>query len=261
MRKAISLFLAASVLCLSTSAMAAPGTSAVTGSRNSTTTMPTSTGSSMPCFKPGTTITFNVTNLTIGDEVTLITYKNGDTPSNSTVQYINQYTAEATTQGISYTIRSGLPQGIYELEINGGGTVSKFYYKVGDATVVALHNSNRDGRTSGGTFNTGYGNPYIIKQAENGTWSVGFVGKVTVGSGEITLSDLGANPGFAIKEGANTKKYGYGVGGNKAVSALEGTTKYEVNGSYSFIYGLTMYNVENGHQNSITAEAVLDADE
>lgn len=271
MRKAISLFLAASVLCLSTSAMAAAPTisgnvggsltNGDSGTRNNVVAFGNAEdAANMPGFRPGDTIIFTVGSLTVGDEVTLITYKNGDTPSNSTVQYINQYTAEAATQAIRYTIRSGLTQGIYKLEINGGGTVSNFYYKVGDATVLALHNADRDGN-SHGTFSSGYGNPYIIKQAENGTWSVGFVGKVTVGSGEITLGDIGANPGFAIKEGETIKKYGYGVDGNKAVSTLQETTQYEVSGSYSFIYGLTMYNVTDGHETSITAEAVLDADE
>lgn len=274
MRKAISLFLAASVLCLATSAMAVPsqsgdvsGTlnlsngSTSTGTRNGVTGFGNAeNAASMPCFRPGDVIIFTIGNLTAGEELTLITYKNGETPSDSTVQYINQYTVSGTTQAVNYTIRD-LTSGIYMLELNGGTSGKKtFYYKVGDASVQVLDNDAMDGRNHG-TFKSGEGDPYIIKQAGNGKWSVGFIGKVIVESGDITLGDIGANPGFSITNGSKTKKYGYGFNGQKAVSALDATTKYEISGSYSLIYGLTMYNVTDGSQSSIKATAVLDADE
>ena len=114
MKKAISLFLVLSVLCFATSAMAAIGNSGVTGSRNSVTTMPSDNSASMPGFRPGDTISFNVTGLTADNELTLISYKMGSESncSDSTVQYINQYTLTGTTQSVSYTIRNQA-SGIY----------------------------------------------------------------------------------------------------------------------------------------------------
>lgn len=266
MRKAISLFLAASVLCLATSAMAAPTQSGVvSGMRNTTPTFGATSSDSMPSFRPGDTITFTIGSLTAGEELTLITYKNGASPSDSTVQYINQYTVSGTTQDVNYTIRD-LTSGIYRLELNGGTNGTKtFYYKVGSADVYML-SGDGDGRGRLGTNNfvlNGPGNPYIIKQASDGKWSVGFIGKVTIDSVDISLSDIGAKPGFSISHGGTTKNYGFESGttnSGKTIANLDlkKMSDMEISGSYSFLYGMTIYNITNGDQAGWTANAVLD---
>lgn len=263
MRKVISLFLAVAVLCLSTSAMAAPTAGTVSGMRKSTNNTlqdSASSTSSMPCFRPGDTISFSVGSVVSGEELTVISYKNGETPDDTTVQYINQYTLSSSSQSISYTIRN-LDSGVYMLKFTGSTSGSAtFYYKIGNATVQVLDNDDKDGNGKG-TFVTGYGDPYIMKQANDNTWSIGFVGMVTVDSADVTLSDLGATPGFQITNGPKTKSYGFGQEGQKTVANLEsvtGNAKLEISGSYSFIYGLTLYDVPNGTQNSYTAQAVVD---
>ena len=262
MRKAISLFLAASVLCLATSALATPTTGTVTGKRNSTSSMPTDAGSAMPCFRPGDTIGFTISNLTNGEELTLITYKNGATPSDSNVQYINQYTVSGN-QPVSYTIRNQ-DSGIYKVVINGSTSRTQtFYYKVGSADVYML-SGDGDGRLGTSSFVLdGPGTPYIIKQASDGKWSVGFIGKVTIDSGDISLSDIGAKPGFSISHGGTTKNYGFESGttnSGKTVANLDlkKMSDMEISGSYSFLYGMTIYNITNGSETGWTANAVLD---
>ena len=274
MRKAISLFLAASVLCLATSAMAAPSVSSVTGDRNGVNSLPTSSSAAMSCFVPGGTINFDVSGVTSERELTVISYKDGSegSLSDSNVQYINQYTLTDTltdtSKHISYTIRD-LPYGRYVLKINdSSGTVATFYYKVGDAEVVLLTDE------LGGYVDGDYGTPYLTGLADDGTYSIGFLGRVTIGSSEISLADLGAHPGFLIKEGSGTaKRYGFGLdtrssngdtdaGSNNLAKTIANLDAMEItsDSSYSFIYGLTMYNVTSGRQNNITAQAVLDAD-
>ncbi len=265
MRKVISLFLAVAVLCLSTSAMAAPTAGTVSGMRKSTNNTlqgSESSTSSMPCFRPGDTISFSVGSVVSGEELTVISYKNGETPDDTTVQYINQYTLSSSSQSISYTIRN-LDSGVYMLKFTGSTSGSAtFYYKIGNATVQVLDNDDKDGNGKG-TFVTGYGDPYIMKQMDGvgGTWSIGFIGKVTVDSADVTLSDIGATPGFEITNGSKTHSYGFGQTGQKTVANLEsvtGNAKLEISGSYSFIYGLTLYDVPNGTENSYTAQAVVD---
>lgn len=257
MKRAISLFLALSMLCFATSAMADVTNSGVTGSRNNLSTMPTAANSnSMPCFRPGDTISFNVSGVTKDEELTVISYITGSASnlSDSTVQYINQYTLTGTTQAISYTIRDEA-SGIYAIKINDsvGSTVATFYYKVGRATAVLVQ--GQSSTVSAGTFGT----PYRMVQMPDGTWSIGFIGKVTLDSTVVNLMEMGATPGFTVKNTSNSKttKSYFGQTGNKAVIDLHGT-KYEINGSRSFIYGLTVYNVPNGNQDNIQASVSLD---
>ena len=264
MRKAVSLFLAAAVLCLSTSAMASPTAGSITSTvRNGDTSMPSSASSTstMPCFRPGDTITFNVSSLTSGEQLTVISYKEGSSASDSTVQYINQYTVSGD-QTVSYTIRSQA-SGVYKLVFNGSvnGTAN-FYYKVGNATMKII---NGNGNGGGSYVVNGPGSPYRIYQDPvSDNYSVGFIGKVTIDSGDISLMDIDANPGFEITEsGGKTHKYNFGSGVNsgKTVANLNDLrgSGIEVSGSYSFIYGLTLYNITGSTSTSrFTATAVLD---
>ena len=274
MRKAISLFLAAAVLCLSTSALADVGTTNVANSKNGQTTLNSTYAGSggrtatMPGFRPGDTISFDVTGVTNGNEMTLICYKYGAESGgldNSEVIYINQYTLTKISKDISYKIPASAESGIYKVVINDSSNpVANFYFKVGTATVSVLNGNGRgnvDGNRTNFVTGTEKGGPYILKKIGD-TYSVGFVGKVTVPSGDIRLQDIGANPGFAITDGTTTKQYGFGINVDgvtlKSVAGLDSTVA-EVNGSYSIIYGVTMYNVPDGSQNLIKAQAVLDA--
>ncbi|MBR4723328.1 MAG: hypothetical protein IK072_01160, partial [Clostridia bacterium] len=253
MKKAISLFLAASVLCLTTSALADIETGTVTRTGgaiyNGKTTLQSdyNNKSNMPAFRPGDTINFDVTGVTSGKELTVISYKYGaesDGLVDGEVQYINQYTLASASQPISYKIREQA-SGVYKIVFNDTvNTVATFYYKVGNATAVML---NKGGQTAG--------TPYLSLQADDGTWSIGFLGKVTIDSADISLTDIGAHPGFTVTEsGGQTKTYafGHGVNSSKTVAGLQNTTQIaEVSGSYSFIYGLTIYNVTADDEDEI----------
>ena len=267
MKKAISLFLAVSVLCIATSAMAAPTTNSLGGNvRNGASSLPTAP-SNMPCFRNGDTISFTVSAVTSGKELTLISYKNGTTPSSSTVNYINQYTLATTSQDISYTIPSTAESGTYIIKINDEeGTAATFYYKVGNIEVGLIHSRNES--TNNGTYTTGQGSPYMIKYIESsknghaGTWSVAFLGKVTVQGTATTLSELGAVPGFTVKKNSSASTYKTskfdGTNGNPTVSELYDTKK-QVNGNWSFVYALTIYNISSeSNANAMVATATLD---
>nr|MCR4693279.1 hypothetical protein [Bacillota bacterium] len=87
MKKAISLFLALSVLCFATSAMAKPtvdDNSIVGDNRTATQTFYTGDISGagrttpMPGFRPGDTISFTAKNLTVDSQLTVISYKCND---------------------------------------------------------------------------------------------------------------------------------------------------------------------------------------
>ena len=263
MRKAISLFLAASVLAFATTAMAAPTQSgSVTGTpgvRNSVTTFGNAANAaSMPCFRPGDTINFTLGNLTDG-ELTLITYKDGSAGSlsDSNVQYINQYTISgSTTQAVNYTIRTQ-DSGVYVIKANdASGTVATFYYKIGNAAMYTV-NGNGEGSGSFGAENAS-GSPYILHyDAPSGTYSIGFIGKAVIDSGSVSLADIGAHPGFAITHGGTTKNYGFGLGSNSG-NAVSDLSSYEISGSYSYIYGITVKGITSGQQTGWTAQAVLD---
>ena len=251
MRKAISLFLVAAVLCLSTTAFATVATSGVTGAKNGETSLNSTyngTGgrtATMPGFRPGDTISFDVTGVTSGNEMTLICYKYGaesDGLTSSEVSYINQYTLSDTSQEISYTIPAG-SAGIYKVVINDSSSpVANFYYKVGAA--------------SAGLLNSREGTQYLIKETGSGTYSVGFLGQVTITDSEVRLQDIGANPGFTIINSASgkTKTYAFGLGTNSGNTVAD-FDNFEVNGSYSYIYGLTIYNVPASDKDSFTATA------
>lgn len=265
MKKAISLFLAASVLCLTTSALADIGTGTVTRTGgdiyNGKTALQSdyNNKSEMPAFRPGDTINFDVTGVTSGKELTVISYKYGaesDGLVDGEVQYINQYTLASASQPISYKIREQA-SGVYKIVFNDTvNTVATFYYKVGNATARML---NKGGQTAG--------TPYLSLQDDNNTWSIGFLAKVNIDSADISLADIGAHPGFTVTEtGGQTKTYAFGLGTNqtsKTVAGLQDTgfnETAEVSGGYSFIYGLTIYHVTATDEADIAARFSASAD-
>jgi hypothetical protein len=268
MKKAISLFLAVSALCFATSAMALPTTDDLDGDvRNGVDALPTS-NSNMPCFRNGDTISFNVESVTADTQLTLISYKSGETPGSSNVVYINQYDLEDTSQAVSYTIPDTTTTGTYVIKINDeGGTAATFYYKVGNIKVELIQADYSV------VVDPNYGDPYkmvkITSGKHSGTYSVAFIGKVTVTGGGIGLTELGATPGFDIKDtSTNPNKHStsrFGTSGNPTVAAFEAgvsdstrSGRREIGGDWSFVYGLTIYNVTDGSQGNVKAKAVLD---
>ncbi len=253
MKKAISILLAVATMAFATSAMAATdGDVGTTANRKGTTAFVSNASlvSSMPCFRVGDTVTFDVSNLTSGKELTVITYKSGGSLSDSTVQYINQYTT-TTSQTISYTVRD-IDAGIYVLSINeNGNKLSDFYYKIGTPTVELITASPAISNTSA-----------YVMEAYDGKWSIGFVGKVKVDTGAINIHEIAPNAGFKITANGVSKQVGFGmntagIADNSSVS-LEGQD-LEITGGYSVLYGLTMYDVPEAQKNAVTAEVKLDA--
>lgn len=262
MKKAISLFLAVSVLCFATSAMAI-STNTLTGKKSGADEMPTTSGGSMPYFRNGDTISFNVSDVSSGKELTLISYKDDDT---SAVQYINQYTLSSLSEPISYTIPDTAATGTYVIKINDEeNTAAEFYYKVGNIKAELI--TNRNASTNTGTIVTGQGDPYMIQlitEGEyNGKYSVAFLGKVTIADANgLTLSDLDATPGFEVENISTNRKTTskFGIGENPSVSALQGTMRNaEVGGDCWFVYALTIYSVPSVEDaNNLRATATLD---
>lgn len=254
MKKVISLFLAVSVLCFATSALAAPAMGSAGGDlRNNVTAFPGDSSLGMPFYKQGDTISFNVSGVTSGNRLTVISYKLGGEAEglvDSEVQYIEQVILGANNHNIEYVVRNQ-DSGIYAVRINDEeATAAVFYYAVGDVTATMLKRETSDV----------LGTPYLKLQDDNGTWSIGFLGKVTIDSADITLANIGATPGFTVTEsGGETKSYAFGAGVNetagKTVAGLEATrfADAEVSGSYSFIYGLTIYHVTDGHEENFSA--------
>ncbi|MBR4720861.1 MAG: hypothetical protein IK057_03760 [Clostridia bacterium] len=284
MKKAISILLAVATMAIATSAMAATGTADLTsgkdaggvqynrnsndfvGSQYDTTTM--------PCFRPGDTVKFDVTGATEGDDVTLITYKlgQGNNLTTSTVQYVNQYDDIAgTTKNVAYKVRN-LESGVYQLDIKvGENAIKTVYYKVGTVAATMIP---ANGNTSA----------YIIKENADGSYTAGFVGKVTIDIADTTLADIGSNPGFSFTNG---KRYNFtdeqvadfevaNVGAydgekvNRLVNSFltgEGTnltgtgSEAELYGGYSFVYGMNIYNINSAaNAEAISATAVTDAE-
>ena len=282
MKKVISILLAVMMLACATSAMADTGTSNLTNGysngtqyNRNTNTFVASSGSTstMPCFRPGDTVKFDVTGAAVGDDITIVTYRlgQGGSLSDSTLQYINQYKATANTQNVSYVVRDIKPTGVYQLDIKvGSNAVKTLYYKTGNVDACMIP-------TPGNT------SAFVIREITGGTWSVGFVGKVTIDNNVTSLADIGAKPGFAITIGGTTKNYNFGGsnGGDPIEDlSLSNTTAYrsgdelqldathasalsagnELYGGYSFVYGMTVYNVDTyAHAAAITATALTDA--
>ena len=256
MKKAISILLAVATMAFATSAMAATGTEDLDGNRNESVTTfvanPASV-SSMPCFRPGDTVEFTINGISSGAEVTLVTYKYNQDLSNSTVQYINQYTATSSTQAVSYTVRDlgAGSSGVYQVDIKAGSNaLVSFYYKIGKVTASMV--TGPSSVTSRNAYAYAIQENYVPggTYRQHRDWSVAFVGKVTIDSADITLADIGATPGFTIRNASGVDKtYRFGEGVNSSVTTI-GTylpADSEISGSYSFVYGMTIYGVSTGN--------------
>ena len=137
MKKIISILMAVAMLTFATSAMAATTTGTVTN-RTVNTVFATSPDdvSSMPAFQADDEVKFTVFGAEDGEWITLITYKYNEEPSNATVQYIDQYTAEGTSQDVTYYIRD-IGTGTYLLKIKtNGNDLYTAYYQVVEAVAT-----------------------------------------------------------------------------------------------------------------------------
>lgn len=268
MKKVISLLLAIATLSFATSAMAAVSVSEPGGDvRNSGTVFAgTSSTATMPGFRPGDTVTFTITGANVGDDITLVTYVLNNELTDSTVQYINQYTADSVGAAtVTYKVRTGLPSGIYQIDIKvANQSVKTVYYKIGDVTAKMIAASNIDGsdHITGARSVGEYVAPVRIEN-NGGKYTIGFLGKVTVSAANISLAELGAKPGFTITNGSKTKSYNFKEGNNSSKtpgSTLADDSAVEIDGSYSFVYAMTIYNIASeSAANEFTATAITDA--
>lgn len=140
MKKAVSSLLVVVALFTATSAMAATGISDVETSKNGIKTFAADATNqdAMPQFQAGDQVSFEITGTKADDDITLITYKYNEEPSNSTVQYINQYVAKGETQAVSYKVRD-LSEGVYQLKVKvSDEEVKTVYYSVGTSAVSTV---------------------------------------------------------------------------------------------------------------------------
>lgn len=256
MKKLAILALALSSFIFSASAFAATSDGALTGdnkSRNDKTVFTTANTadakSNMPCFRAGDKIQFNVTGLTENKQLTLISYKVKDENNldDTSIQYINQYTvgSNETEKAISYAVRD-IDDGIYKIAVNGndGTSLIEMYYKVGTPKFEMVK-----GKTEG--VETAY------IQSEQGTddsYALGYVGKATLTDSDVSLSDTGVKSvgfEFSKQDGEKTLK------GSKYenLSGIDSEKDLESNGSITFVYGVTLYNVPAADKDAITVTA------
>lgn len=248
MKKLAVILLTVSSLLLSASAFAATSDGKLEGSapRNDKENLVSAESSKadMPCFRAGDTLKFKVSNLTSGNQLTLISYKLGSETdlSNEVIQYINQYTLDANTRDISYQIRN-TTDGIYKIVINDNDDDDTnnlvLYYKVGNPNIEIKSNGI-------------LGNGYVSKEYnvdDSTTYSIGFLASVTMDGTDVSYADVGLKKvGFNFTDSKN-KTF-------TQTEALPGLNpkNIETNGSISFLYGVTIYNVPDGV--TITATAV-----
>lgn len=262
MKKLFSAFLAVSMLCVSCNAFAAGSISSVSGSRNGKDAVVSnySSKTSMPGFRTGDTITFNLSGLTTDEVVTLISAACDSSGaiadvSDDSVQYINQYDVSASSKTIEYRVRN-LDAGIYALLMNdGSGTIAKFYYKVGDIDVKMVPADGTPYRVYAFDTNRNPVDP-VVTPDKVATYSIGFIAQASVDSADVAFSDLGATPGFTITKGGNSYSEGFS---GASLDALEiFVANHEVAGSFTAVYGVTVYNIPDGQQTGWSATAVAD---
>lgn len=220
MKKLISVLLAVSALALSTSAFAADAVSTVSN-RNSNAFQTDAIGS-LPCFRNGDSVTFELSN--VSGTVTLLSSKVGASAvDNTSIQYINQYTKDSDNKvSVTYKIRALETNGTYQLLIkDGDNTVVTYYYNVANPTAAVV--TDKDGNTT---------------LANDGNGKVGFGGVATKNGASFTES--GAKVSFKLSDGtkSSTKEYDG--------ATLDEYLGQEVNGNASVFYGIEVSGVTEG---------------
>jgi len=253
MKKILSTLLA---IAISASISVAYAGASISGSRNNKNNQVAYVNSDdMPGFRVGDEITFNLSNLTVGNVVTVCSSKcNGSanmSTDSSDFVYINEYTLDSATKSFAYTV-SEADTGIYCIIINDGeGTVATFYYKLGN---IELKMGTRSGLVTGSA--TGYN----IQATGDGTYQVGFIGTAKFDMRETNLADFAYNLGFNISNGTSNKKVQFTNAQLASLQTFFDNQKYEIdNGANTvFVYGTTVYKVPSGMQNSLSATAIVE---
>lgn len=255
MKKIVLVLCTVMALCSAGSALAVTTNNAVTGSRNSKTDLVTDSAStdSMPCFRAGDTLEFNISGLTVGKTLTIISYKLNCEIGNRTVQYIDQRDITATGDTITYKIRD-IDDGIYLIALNDeSGTIAKLYYKVGTPKFNVITNNDRNNYVAIKEF-TGYDGKKL--------YSIGFAAKAEIGSTDVSFTDAGVKTfGFVFSDG--TKSASMSLSAEK-MAALQAeinekikANSAEITGSYTIHYFDTVYNVPADVYKNITAKATM----
>lgn len=222
-------------------------------SRNDTTIFTENKNGDMPSFRAGDTLSFDVSNLATGTQLTVISYKVNGEIGNNTVQYIDQRTIDEAQDTVKYKIRD-IEDGIYCVSVKDGNDNAAYtlYYKVGTPKYKVV-NGNDD-----------VTNYYVkvSKETDDGTvYSVGYLGKAHFKTAELAFEDYGIN-GFGFK---------YSMDGYKDIDAAptsaqtaelkkqlgEWIEKYEGTGEFDFYYINTISNVPDTDVDSITAKATM----
>lgn len=237
MKKFAAVLCAVMSLCCAGNAFAAIEGNALTdGSRNNVGTLSDKIDNTtnLPCFRPGDTLSFNISGLKENEQLTLISYKYDATSiDNETIQYIDQKTVKSTTDTVKYKIRD-VEQGIYSIKLKTDSeSLYTLYYKVGKPEVKLVKGKD--------------GNTWAVKiDAEDNTSSLGYVGLITIGSQDVSFADVGVTDvGFEFKADRRS-------GESKLVNdkdttldeILESTAeKTETSGTISFYFAQTLNNV------------------
>ena len=239
MRKLVSVILAVASIVCTTSSLAASSTGALASdSRNDITVMETDQASktTMPAFKGGDRIKFDVSTLTNGNFLSIISYKYNkpEDLSDATIQYIDQYTISQDTQTVEYIVRDNTEDGIYKLSFSGNdeSEIVDFYYKVGNPVVAMMPNGNLN-----------YWN--MKKHTIGGTeyYAVGYVAKAVIGSNDVSFTDLGIK-NFGFKFTVDGKEVTATLTQEQFDAIGKAQGYFETAGKVAFIYGVTMYGID-----------------
>lgn len=230
MKKLISVLLAVSALALSTSAFAAP---AVSNRNPAATTLADESTGTLPCFRNGDAVTFNLTGLT-GSQLTLISSKVGATAGNDTIQYINQYPVSGGAQSVTYKVRE-LTNGTYNILIkDGNAPVVDYFYTVANPSVTLLKASAD-------------ATDYVV--AKNANNDQAFAAVASVEGANFTESGV-ASVGFTFNA-SNGKT----ATSSTLTAAKLDSIATEVGGKLNVVYGITVKGVANGV--TVTPTAVM----
>lgn len=215
----------------------------------------------MPCFRAGDLLSFEITDLTKDDSVTLISSKvsaNGVYADN-VVQYINQYDFVGETQEIKFKIRDN-QEGIYELKITDRNGSINFYYMV----ATPVFGTMKGGTQAEPTNYRVIGDRYVV--GHQGRHNIGFVGTVEVGTDEVSLAQAGIeNIGFTITIDGITKTHSL-ISDDADADNTEETSFLATIGNIEaqkviYNYGFEMTHVPETKLDDIEVEAVeIDAE-
>lgn len=241
-------------ICCAGSAFAATSDGTLKGnsSRNSN-SMLASTTENMPSFRAGDILNFEISGLSKGSQLIIISYKtSGDNIGNDTVQYIDQRTIEKETDSVKYVVRD-INDGIYKVAVKDNGSTNniiEFYYKVGTPSYSVVPKDNN--------------NYYVKETYQDGGktyYAVGYLGKAVFKSNELDFADYGIK-GFGFKyTDSNSGTAEVKPSAEQLLTLqdkISDAGNWEVNGSFTFYYINTISGISDETvANSITAEATM----